>query len=388
MGFKVASRRGLFLFLLSAQSLSTLGCSRIWTGLDAGDARPSDQGVTVEAALDAPPDAPPDLSSPDVPSDLPSPDGPTPDVPRADTSPPDGPTPDAPTPDVPTPDAPTPDAPTPDAPVPDGGVSGVWKTVQNGVFMMGSLASESCRIANEDYHQVTLTRKFEIQTTEVTQAQFLAVMGYNPAYFKGCGLDCPVEVVRWSQAAAYCNALSTSKSLSQCYLCTGSGTSVSCDAAAAYSGANIFNCPGYRLPTEAEFEYAQRAGSTTPYYSGSNSSALCTQCSPADPNATSIAWHCANANSSTHPVGTLQANAWGLYDMSGNVWEWCHDWYTILLGTGDAIDPWGPATGTQRTVRSGGWDSNPRNMRSAFREAAIPTIPYDSVGFRCIRTLP
>ena len=263
----------------------------------------------------------------------------------------------------------------------DGGVvPGTWITVQNGTFTMGSPASELCRGSNEEQHQVTLTHGFEIQMTEVTQGQFQSVLGYNPASFSSCGSTCPVETVSWHEAAAYCNALSTQKGLAQCYTCSGSGASVTCSEASAYSGQTAYSCPGYRLPTEAEWEHAYRAGTTTAFYSGP-----ITSCS-ADANAGKIGWYSSNSGSTTHPGGQKQKNAWGLYDMAGNVWEWCHDWFQSSLGSSAVTDPWGSASGSYRVLRGGSWNLLANLMRAAARfNFLLPTDRNGDIGFRCCR---
>jgi formylglycine-generating enzyme required for sulfatase activity len=257
---------------------------------------------------------------------------------------------------------------------------------------MGSPENEPCRHADEDQHLVTLTNDFEIQATEVTQGQFTALMGYNPAHFgpdgpgASCGTDCPVENVNWHEAVAYCNALSQQAGRAQCYTCTGSQKTVTCEEAVAYSGQAIYACPGYRLPTEAEWEYAYRAGTTEAYYSGPNDAGGCTSCSAVDVNADKIGWYCANAASTTHPVGQKQPNPWGLYDMGGNGWEWCHDRHRKSLGVDAVTDPWGTANGPSRVVRGGSFFFHARYMRAAFRITGTPSFSSYHYTFRCART--
>jgi len=147
---------------------------------------------------------------------------------------------------------------------------GTFVKINKGTFKMGSPAAEKCHYTDEEQHDVTLTHDFEIQTTEVTQAQFKALMSYNPSVFKSCGDNCPVEKVKWYEAAAYCNALSAKIGYAQCYTCTNSGTMVTCTWAVGYENEKTYKCPGYRLPTEAEWEYAYRAGTQTAYYNGAN----------------------------------------------------------------------------------------------------------------------
>jgi formylglycine-generating enzyme required for sulfatase activity len=266
------------------------------------------------------------------------------------------------------------------------GCSQTYVAVSAGTFTMGSPASEPCRDVNEPEHQVTLTRSFEIGITEVTQGAFNALMGYNPAVFKACGLGCPVEYLSWHEAAAFCNAMSEKEGLAQCYSCAGDRESVTCADATDYTGDKIFTCPGYRLPTQAEWEYAYRAGTTTAFYSGANGPDKCPPCPGGDPNADSIGWYNCNSNNSTHPMMTKQANAWGIYDMGGNVAEWTHDWYEADLGTAAVSDPWGPATGQFKGVRGGYWNSCSCSLRAAARSGGTdPAARGNDFGFRCVR---
>jgi formylglycine-generating enzyme required for sulfatase activity len=255
-------------------------------------------------------------------------------------------------------------------------------TISAGTFTMGSPVGERGRSDNEAQHEVTLTRDFEIQTTEVTQAEFEALMGRNPSRFAGCA-DCPVDNVTWVEAAGYSNALSTSVGLDQCYDCPEG--SVLCTLSADY--ATPYDCPGYRLPTEAEWEYAARAGTMTATYNGDLDVTrdVCSDSAVLNP----IAWYCNNAGGVTHPVGLLEPNAWGLHDMFGNVMEWCHDWY-LAYPAGAATDPWGPATmgpSLGRVQRGESLLGRPYQTRAARRDHSEPPRSHWVYGFRLARTL-
>jgi formylglycine-generating enzyme required for sulfatase activity len=204
-------------------------------------------------------------------------------------------------------------------------------TIPAGCFQMGSIDGEA---DEKPVHKVCLSA-FNMDKTEVTQGAYTAVIGSNPSYFSSCGDNCPVEQVDWSQAKAYCEQV------------------------------------GKRLPTEAEFEYANRAGSTTKYQCGNDESCL-----------DRIAWYKANSNSQTHPVGQKQPNAWGLYDMTGNVWEWTSDWYGNY-DQGSGKDPKGEASGSDRVDRGGSWFSDAQDLRSALRYSIGPAFRNINLGFRC-----
>jgi formylglycine-generating enzyme required for sulfatase activity len=266
----------------------------------------------------------------------------------------------------------------PDRLPPDLYVQTRFVTVKAGSFTMGSPPSEPCRDLSEDQVQVTLTRSFEIASTEITQAQFQTLLGYNPSHFPGCGPFCPVEKVSWHELAAYCNALSAKASLESCYTCTGSGAKVTCVQAAA----SIYTCKGYRLPTEAEFELAIRGGTTTSLYNGEIKDCA------TDATAGAIAWYKGNAGDTPHPGGTKTPNSLGLYDLAGNVREWIHDWNIADLGPGPAIDPEGPKTGTARVLRGGSWFDPASYLRSADRDYDVPDFRDWNIGGRCVRTLP
>ena len=252
-----------------------------------------------------------------------------------------------------------------------------WIDVAAGTFTMGSPAAENCRDADEVAHQVTLTRAFRLDEKEVTRGAFRSLMGYDPSFAEGCGDDCPVESVTWHEAAAYCNALSSAKGLQQCYACSGSGESTSCSPSAS----PFADCEGYRLPTEAEWEYAARAGTTGAFYNGG-----ITSCMTTDGNAGRIAWYKVNSSGGPHTVKSKDANPWGLYDLSGNVYEWTNDWYQQDLGSAASTDPVGPQSGSERVMRGGAWYYNAHHARSANRERFKPAKRFTFVGFRCAQT--
>jgi formylglycine-generating enzyme required for sulfatase activity len=253
-------------------------------------------------------------------------------------------------------------------------------------FTMGSPVTELGRYTDEVQHEVTLTRDFWLMTTEITQQHFLDVMGYNRSWFSAdgagaaCGPDCPVEYVNWHEVAAYANVLSGVEGLGECYDCTGTAPSVTCIPSVTYS--NPHDCPGYRLPTEAEWEYAARGGDGRATYAGE-----LTATDGTDTTLGPIAWFSGNA-SNTHPVGTKTANAYGLYDMLGNASEWCHDWYDAYPG-GAETDPAGPPSGSYRVLRGGCWGFLARGVRAARRDNGnTPGSRFSYTGGRILRSYP
>jgi len=214
-----------------------------------------------------------------------------------------------------------------------------------GEFAMGSPTSEADRGGDETQHRVKITKPFYLSVHEVTQAQYEAVVGNNPSNSKGDTK--PVEMVNWDEAVAFCGKLSDEEGME------------------------------YRLPTEAEWEYACRAGTTTTYSFGDDASRL-----------GEYAWYAENSEYTTHPVGGLKPNAWGLYDMHGNVAEWCRDWWAPYGNEKAVSDPTGPASGEYRVLRGGAFYDQPMYVRAADRlnYYVLPDDRNLAFGFRLART--
>ncbi len=228
--------------------------------------------------------------------------------------------------------------------------------VEGGTFQMGSTSGDS---DEKPVHNVSLS-DFYISKYEVTQAEWQEVMGTNPSYFKGN--NNPVENVTWYQAVDFCNKKSVKDGLEPVY--SGSGNNMKCD----------FSKNGYRLPTEAEWEYAARGGKKSRgyTYSGSN-------------NIGEVAVYAGNNDKSTKAVAGKKPNELGIYDMSGNVWEWCWDWYSSYSSTAQT-DPVGPTSGSYRVRRGGSWYISASGCRVANRINGSPTNSSRNIGFRLARS--
>jgi formylglycine-generating enzyme required for sulfatase activity len=216
-----------------------------------------------------------------------------------------------------------------------GKLVGEFVYIPDGEFIMGSTNGDS---NEKPAHRVKISSAFEMGKYEVTQAQWEAVMGSNPSNFKEA--DLPVENVSWEDVQKFIQALN--------------------------SRSKKYN---YRLPTEAEWEYACRAG-TMGDYAG---------------DLDSMAWYGSNSGGNLHPVGKKQPNGWGLYDMHGNVWEWCQDWFGAYRSDYQT-DPKGPSTGSNRVGKGGSWDGNARVCRSGSRGDGAPDYRDGYLGFRLLRT--
>jgi len=221
-----------------------------------------------------------------------------------------------------------------------------------GTFTMGSPANEDGREDDETRHKVTLTKGFWLGKYEVMQEEYEKLMGKNPSKFKGARN--PVEEVSWNDAVAFCKKMTEQER----------------------AGGRLPDGYEYRLPTEAEWEYAARGGPKSQgfTYSGSNSVG-------------DVAWYDENSDRKTHAVGQRKPNEFGIHDMSGNVYEWCRDW-SGSYPSGTAADPTGAGTGSFRVYRGGSWFSYARFCRSANRGGSAPTISNSYLGFRVALAAP
>lgn len=216
--------------------------------------------------------------------------------------------------------------------------------IHPGTFTMGSPIGEVGRKGDEKQHEVTISKSYYLGVYEVTQGEYEKVTGENPSGFKGT--KNPVEMVSWEEAVSFCEKLSEMPS----------------EKAAGRE---------YRLPTEAEWEYACRAGSSNAYSFGDSLDSL-----------GSYGWFKGNLDGQTHPVGEKKANAWGLYDMHGNVWEWCQDWYAAYPPDASTDPQQGPNGGSNPVGRGGGWNYGADLCRSAVRGRFGPRARLNYYGFR------
>jgi formylglycine-generating enzyme required for sulfatase activity len=246
-----------------------------------------------------------------------------------------------------------------------------FSLIPAGSFIMGSpdgtgdtthrpvWPAEEHRSGDEHQHVVTLIKSFYMQTTEVTQGQWLAVMGgTNPSYFDSCGMECPVDEVSWDDAQIFIDALNAREKRTNC-------------------NTTHNTCYYYSLPTESQWEYAARAGTVTAFYNGDIAQF------GNDPNLNGIGWYSLNSGYTTHPVAQKQPNNFGVYDMSGNVWEWCQDWYGAYPD-GLITDPTGVSSGSNHVIRGGAWDFIAAAARSANRLSLPPDYRGYYLGFRLL----
>lgn len=226
-----------------------------------------------------------------------------------------------------------------------------FRLIPAGTFTMGSPENEPGRDIDESQHQVTLSRPLYMQTTEVTQGQYMKVMGTNPSNFSKCGPDCPVDRVSWNDVQLFIDKL------------------------------NLLTGRTYRLPTEAEFEYAARAGTSSALANGKMTNIWCEE----DSKLTEMAWYCGNAAGITHPIASKKPNPWGLYDMHGNVWEWCQDaWDGDDYNIEPVTDPIRIDESEGRVIRGGSWNDYGWHARSANRDWCVPHYRNEFIGFRLV----
>jgi len=263
-----------------------------------------------------------------------------------------------------------------------GGQCVEWVEVPAATFEMGAPLDELGRDDDEVPHSVVLSYAFLLAAREVSRPWFASVMGGDPSLGLFCTGDCPVDCVSWHWAAQFCNELSAANGLEHCYECEGSLGSGTCELSASVE--SPYECTGYRLPTESEWEHAARAGTVTATYNGDLDPSVL-ECEIPNRVLEPIAWYCGNSTRG-HLRGTREPNAFGLYDMLGNVYEWVHDWYGSYP-TGEVRDPWGPYIGTERILRGGAYNAYAEATRSAERFEVDPTISAMNVAFRPALTL-
>jgi uncharacterized repeat protein (TIGR02543 family) len=250
--------------------------------------------------------------------------------------------------------------------------------VSGGSFVMGQELGTAGSGNVTPTHTVTLTG-FYMGKYEVTQSQYQSVMGSNPSSSYGVGNNYPVYYVSWYDAIVFCNKLSMAEGLTPAYSISGStnpsnwGSVPTSSNSTWNSAAIVSGSTGYRLPTEAQWEYAAKGGASPGAYTYSGSNTV-----------GNVAWYSSNSSSRTHEVGTKEANGLGLYDMSGNVWEWCWDWYGSYSSSAQT-DPVGASSGSDRVVRGGFWYNDASYVRSVSRSNGILNNRVEGIGIRLVR---